>query len=535
MSAIGGSIGGNVDRIDQPVQAAGRRMAADVTARDRALDVLCSAELDAVVDMVLFSPQPNVYEARCHGGSVRFRRLGHRPPWRFELDAVSGRDPLAEQDVTRFGNLAEELAKLHPDRQANSYPRAFERIAPLFDHPCAPDLYVLHSAAHRWESHLGEHGSLDVVQSRAPFIVSGAGVRRLGLVDGHCTMVDVAPTLLRLLGLGSGTGAEPSLAVQDGAPVETVLDDGAAPAEHVVVVLMDGANANVCYAAAADGGAPNLARLIGDGTALAHGVLASLPTVTLPNHTTLLTGAHPGHHGVLHNAWYDRERGERIVTEAPDKWHEAMRWLTDGVETVHEAVKRYEPGALTVSVNEPADRGADFSTFDFFRRGEVERLADGVAQPPRHADTGWMASSSAYRWGSLVDGSALHQATSIWSGSYQGVEYGLPRFTWVSFSLTDAAFHEGGPHSDIARAALADTDARLGELLGTIDRRGVRDRTAVVVVADHGMEQNDPAVGGQWGDALTEAGVRFRDEASGFLYLGVDPEPLAPRAGLPLP
>lgn len=525
MSAIGGSIGGNVDRIDQPVQAAGRRMAADVTARDRALDVLCSAELDAVVDMVLFSPQPNVYEARCHGGSVRFRRLGHRPPWRFELDAVSGRDPLAEQDVTRFGNLAEELAKLHPDRQANSYPRAFERIAPLFDHPCAPDLYVLHSAAHRWESHLGEHGSLDVVQSRAPFIVSGAGVRRLGLVDGHCTMVDVAPTLLRLLGLGSGTGAEPSLAVQDGAPVETVLDDGAAPAEHVVVVLMDGANANVCYAAAADGGAPNLARLIGDGTALAHGVLASLPTVTLPNHTTLLTGAHPGHHGVLHNAWYDRSRAETVVTEAPDRWQEATRWLHDGIETIHEAVKRRDPAAVTVSVNEPADRGADYSTFDYFRSGRLDRLAAGLPRPYRHADPTWFATSDAYRWGTTVDASALHQATSIWAGSFDGRHYEPPRFCWVSLSLTDSAFHEGGPYSAIAEAALADSDARLGDLLAAVERRGVRDRTAVLVVADHGMEHNAADVGGGWQEALTAAGVTCRDEASGFLYLGVEAAP----------
>ena len=34
--------------------------------------------------------------------------------------------------------------------------------------------------------------------------------------------------------------------------------------------------------------------------------MASLPTVTLANHTSILTGAHPGHHGILHNAWYDR-------------------------------------------------------------------------------------------------------------------------------------------------------------------------------------------------------------------------------------
>jgi phosphonoacetate hydrolase len=31
---------------------------------------------------------------------------------------------------------------------------------------------------------------------------------------------------------------------------------------------------------------------------------------------------------------------------------------------------------------------------------------------------------------------------------------------------------------------------------------------------------NDPAVTGDWGDSLRDAGIPFRDEASGFIYLG---------------
>ena len=50
---------------------------------------------------------------------------------------------------------------------------------------------------------------------------------------------------------------------------------------------------------AARGEAPNVARLIEMGAALEHGAMASLPTVTLANHTTIITGAHPGHHGIL--------------------------------------------------------------------------------------------------------------------------------------------------------------------------------------------------------------------------------------------
>jgi phosphonoacetate hydrolase len=42
----------------------------------------------------------------------------------------------------------------------------------------------------------------------------------------------------------------------------------------------------------------------------------------------------------------------------------------------------------------------------------------------------------------------------------------------------------------------------------------------VLLTADHGMEGADPTCTGDWDQALTAAGVPFRDEAYGFLYLG---------------
>ena len=101
--------------------------------------------------------------------------------WAFDVEAVEGRDPLADQDPTRFVPLAAERAAGHPDRRANAYPYAWEHAAQIFDHPCAPDLCVLHTAAHQQAEHRGEHGSLGVIQARAPFVLAGAGVRRRGL------------------------------------------------------------------------------------------------------------------------------------------------------------------------------------------------------------------------------------------------------------------------------------------------------------------------------------------------------------------
>ena len=115
----------------------------------------------------------------------------------------------------------------------------------------------------------------------------------------------------------------------------------------------------------------------------------------------------------------------------------------------------------------------------------------------------------------------VEQAVGIWSGAYRGQAYPLPRFMWCNFTLTDTAMHEGGPYSEIAAAGVRDTDGRVGEVLAALERAGVIDECAFCVVADHGMEQSDPACRGDWDVALRAAGVEARDEAYGFLYFGV--------------
>lgn len=491
-----------------------------------ALKVLSSPELEPIVEIVLFSTETGTYEARAVDGAVCFHRRPSKNGWTFETESVEGRNPLELQDPSRFAPLAAETRARYPDRTVNSYPFAFEQVAQVFDHPCAPDLIVVHSTAHSYGENIGQHGSPDVVQARAPFVLAGAGVRKLGMVDRHCRLIDVAPTVLALLGIepGRGTGANGTeredvlLSRQDGEPLHELLEPGRRP-QHVVAVLADGCNANVLYDMADSGDAPNVDRLIASGIAFRYGVMASLPTVTLANHTSLLTGCHPGHHGILHNAWYDQALQRQIVTVSASTWQEAMRWMNSGIETIHEALKRARPQSVTVSVNEPADRGADYSTFELFRQQKVDLLLPDVSELPPHTTASFAESYEPYRWWSLADAVDLRQACSIWGGRHLDVDYPPPAFSWVSFSLTDAAFHAGGPHSEIARAAVRDTDGRIGDLIVAVERAGVLEDAAFILVADHGMEQSDPRVVGDWGDGLRAAGVDFRDESSGFIYL----------------
>src|SRR5436305_879819 len=83
---------------------------------------------------------------------------------------------------------------------------------------------------------------------------------------------------------------------------------------------------------------PTRARLMEMGSAYEWGAMAGLPTVTLANHTSILTGRLPGHHGILHNAWYDRARGEQVITNSQATWAWAMQHVTPGVESLHHAI-----------------------------------------------------------------------------------------------------------------------------------------------------------------------------------------------------
>jgi hypothetical protein len=69
-----------------------------------------------------------------------------------------------------------------------------------------------------------------------------------------------------------------------------------------------------------------------------------------------------------------------------------------------------------------------------------------------------------------------------------------PGFTFHEFAMTDAAGHDYGPHSDGLRAAMDETDARVGQVLEILERRGLLAGTLFVVTSDHGMAYQDVAL-----------------------------------------
>ncbi|MFN8052491.1 MAG: alkaline phosphatase family protein [Acidimicrobiales bacterium] len=491
------------------------------------------AHADAV-DMVMSRAADDIYRVASETGTVEFVRTvvsgtdrdgGHVERYDYAVVSTSGTDPLARRSAEHDTDLSRERSAPRPHRDDNTYPHAFDQIAQFFDAPHAPDLLVQHTAAHRYGGNVGQHGSLGIVQARAPFVASGAGVATRGTVATSARMIDVAPTVLTLLGVsphpsGIGpTGArrpDALLARQDGDVMDEVVSGEVA--DHVVIVLLDGCNANVLDDAVRSGLAPTIAALAHDGTTLGGGLLASLPTATLANHTTASTGAHPGHSGVLHNMWHDRATGIRPDLLALDQVFDAMCHLRPGIESIHHALHRHRPDAFTASLFELCDAGADVSSFEAFRVGAPPALPPADATSGAHE--GFVAASGSYSFMSSVDELATRQAVDLWDRRDGNP---LPTLTFLALSLTDEAGHEAGPYGEMTAAAIADSDARIARLVEAVDRAGARGSTAFLVMADHGMQESAADNDATWEPALAGAGPdahgrRPVDVADGFVY-----------------
>ena len=121
------------------------------------------------------------YEAWAKRGMVRFQRsYGVDGGYEYRVVETLGQNPVENQDPHAVATIEEELeaarrsgnptddpnqAFIEPEQL--SYPLAYERIAQLFDSPNAPDL-VINPKCYAFGRQPGQHGALDVVQSRAP-------------------------------------------------------------------------------------------------------------------------------------------------------------------------------------------------------------------------------------------------------------------------------------------------------------------------------------------------------------------------------
>jgi len=184
----------------------------------------------------------------------------------------------------------------------------------------------------------------------------------------------------------------------------------------------------------------------------------SFPSVTFPNHYTIVTGLRPDHHGIVNNYMTDEaipgavfKLSDRQVLADPRWWNEGEPiWVTAenaGLKTA----TLFWPGSETEIRGK---RPSEWLPFD-----------DKMPYPDRvDRVLGWLEKPAAAR----------------------------PRFVTLYFQSVDGQGHKFGPDSAEVNAALGDVDSALGRLVDGLRARKLDGSVDLIVVSDHGMAATAP-------------------------------------------
>jgi predicted AlkP superfamily pyrophosphatase or phosphodiesterase len=222
-------------------------------------------------------------------------------------------------------------------------------------------------------------------------------------------------------------------------PVFAGPDPASAP--PVILVSIDGFRWDYLNR----GVSPNLSALAAAGVR-AERMTPAFPSITFPNHYTLVTGLYPDHHGIIANSFEDpAQPGVFHMSSKEEAWWDegTPLWVTAKRQGLITATE-FWPGS------EVAIHGVRPDYWEPFSQGKP-----GV----RRVDTllGWLDLPPASR----------------------------PRFLTLYFDVVDTAGHLSGPDSPNVNKAIAVTDAAIGRLVEGLKARGIN--ANLIIVADHGM------------------------------------------------
>ncbi|MGE5193315.1 MAG: alkaline phosphatase family protein [Deltaproteobacteria bacterium] len=226
---------------------------------------------------------------------------------------------------------------------------------------------------------------------------------------------------------------------------------------------------------------PTIRRLARDG-ARAAGMVASFPTVTWPNHTTLVTGVPPARHGVLGNNYLDRASAAPVAL-IPDPLFDKDQIVK--APTIYDAAHR--AGLTTAAIVWPATRSA--RSLDW----TVPDMAGDEAWP-KYATPAWLAELR--EAGLPVD---RHGAwTKETSGGVQRdwlysrmaahvLKNHSPNLLLIHLVEVDHVQHRHGPRSPEAYWAVSFADDRVRDIVEAAGQSPHRDKTTIIVASDHGF------------------------------------------------
>ncbi len=197
------------------------------------------------------------------------------------------------------------------------------------------------------------------------------------------------------------------------------------------------------------GESPNLKALAARGVR-AQGLIPSFPSVTFPNHYTIVTGLYPEHHGIVANNMEDPSWPERFTMSSQTAldqrwWGGEPLWVTARLQNLRSASVFWPGSEVPIGAIWPNY----WTKFDD-NMPNVDRV--------NHA----------------LDLLALPEGER-------------PSVITVYFSEADHVGHDDGPDSPEMSDAIRHLDASLGLLEAGLKQLHLLDRTTIVVVSDHGM------------------------------------------------
>jgi predicted AlkP superfamily pyrophosphatase or phosphodiesterase len=241
-----------------------------------------------------------------------------------------------------------------------------------------------------------------------------------------------------------------SACASQGAPAP---DGAGQPRPLTILVSIDGFRPD--YLTKAD--APTMYALSRKGVFAPEGMKPSFPSLTFPNHYTLVTGVRPDRSGMVHNTF-----------EAPDI--PGVRFSLGNKSAVTDG--RFWSQAEPIWIT--AER-AGVKTGTMFWPGseaEINGLRPSL----------WTEFNQAMPSAARVD------VLLGWLDDPAGG----PGFATLYFDIVDTAGHYYGPDSPEVRASVAEVDAAIARLLAGLEARGLGGKVNLVIVADHGMAPVPP-------------------------------------------
>jgi predicted AlkP superfamily pyrophosphatase or phosphodiesterase len=260
--------------------------------------------------------------------------------------------------------------------------------------------------------------------------------------------------------------------------------DGAAadPSRHVVVISIDGLAAYLLDDPKAP--LPTIRRLARAGGVVEGGMKVSNPSVTWPNHTSLVTGVRPEKHGVLANGVLVRGGVDVPVTVDPKRDKSDLVRVATVYDAAHAA------GLTTADINWPCTRNSPALDDSF------PDVPDAVAHstPRLRAELAAAGILADETDKSFTAGSVVGR-DDIWTeAACHIIRRRKPNLLLLHLLNVDATHHSLGPQSPAGYTANAYADACVARVLAALDEAGIRDRTTVLVVADHGFAMTPKAV-----------------------------------------